>query len=366
MNGTRNWFSVLRKEKLPCKRKKNIHVANKKLSLKEQANFFAVLSSMLQAGFSLQKSLNNISILGQKNTKQIQKMQQDLNSGRTFSQTIRPWVSQTVYFQIKISEQHGNLDLSIQELGNFLYDASEQVQKLRGLLLYPFILLFLLAGMCISIKIWLMPQLKAFSTSVDPASSQKMTFDLGQFFKLLGMIVLVVLVVYLLRVFSWWLKQGSLTRHVWYAQLPILGKIYRLYSAYLTSFELSLLFRCGLDIQEICSYLQEFEESSLYYQLGYELECFLNEGQELNTFIRRYSFIPHELLLFLNNGDSQVEMSEELAVFSKSSYHNLLRESERLLTWIQPILFLIIAAVIIGTYLAILLPIYSSIGGIYK
>ena len=187
--------------------------------------------------------------------------------------------------------------MSIQELGNFLYDASEQVQKLRGLLLYPFILLFLLAGMCISIKIWLMPQLKAFSTSVDPASSQKMTFDLGHFFKLLGIIVLVVLMVYLLRVFSWWLKQGSLTHHVWYAQLPILGKIYRLYSAYLTSFELSLLFRCGLDIQEICSFCKNLKKAH-YIIKCHELECFLNEGQELNTFIRRYSLSPMSYYYF--------------------------------------------------------------------
>lgn len=155
-------------------------------------------------------------------------------------------------------------------------------------------------------------------------------------------------------------------RHVWYAQLPVVGKLYRLYCAYLITFDLSLLFQCGLDIQQICVYLQDFKKNSIYHQLGHELNIVLNEGQEVNDFILRYSFIPQELLFFLNNGDTKEEMSRELALFAENAYRNLIRGSERVLTWVQPLLFLIIAAIIIGTYLAILLPLYSSIGGIYE
>ncbi|SFV40324.1 competence protein ComG [Ligilactobacillus acidipiscis] len=355
---------MFKKEKSRSLQKKNIYLG-KKVTLKEQAAFFTSLADMLQAGFSLKKSLLNVKLLDPKLQNKVEKIITQLSLGATFSQTVEPWVSKQTYFQIKMAEQHGNLEQAIKELGKFLFRLNEQLQKLKGLLLYPLMLLVLLAGLCTSIKIWLVPKLTAFSNVVDPGQSVPFFKDPVHLVKGAITICLLAVIMYLSKVIHWWVKQKSLTRHVWYAQLPILGQLYRLYCAYIITFDLSLLFQCGLDIQQICLYLRDFKKNSIYYQLGYELDAALNQGSEVEDFILSYSFIPHELLFFLNNGDTKEEMSKELAIFSQNSYRNLLRGSERLLTWVQPLLFLVIAAIIIGTYLAILLPLYSSIGGIY-
>lgn len=337
-------------------------LGKRKLKLKQQATFFSALAEMLQAGFSLNKSLTNLQLNGQLDSQSFTAISTQLNAGQTFSNALEPWVSTTTFFQLKIAEQHGNLEQCIHELGQFLFAVNEQTQKIRGLLLYPAMLFILLGGLCGSIKIWLLPQLTEFSKTLNTANEQRFSLNWETIFYIVVKILLVLIVIYLLKILYWWSKQKSLNRHIWYTQLPVVGRLYCLYSAYLCSFNLALLTRCGLELQQVCCYLQEFSPTSLYYQLGQELAAFLSSGEELVGFVRNYPFIPKELLFFLSNGDTKEELSKELDLFAQTSYRNLMRESERMLTWIQPLLFLVIAAVIIGTYLAILLPIYSSIG----
>ena len=59
-------------------------------------------------------------------------------------------------------------------------------------------------------------------------------------------------------------------------------------------------------------------------------------------------------------------IGKDLLAYSKLAYQKLLEKTNQLLAWIQPLLFMVIAIVIICTYLALLLPLYSSLGGLYK
>lgn len=69
--------------------------------------------------------------------------------------------------------------------------------------------------------------------------------------------------------------------------------------------------------------------------------------------------------LFLNKGETLENISNELAVYSEVSYRKLLKLIDKLIELVQPILFIVIAIIIVGTYLTILLPIYKTLGGLY-
>lgn len=174
------------------------------MTLKEQADFFTSLADMLRAGFSLKKSLLNVKLLDRKWQIEIDEMILQLNLGATFSQAVEPWISKQSYFQLKMSEQHGNLERAIQELGKFLYSFNEQVQKLRGLLLYPVMLFILLAGLCVSIKVWLLPKLATFSDPVGGAKQVPFFEDPVRVVKGIVFIFLIVILIYFSRVLHWW------------------------------------------------------------------------------------------------------------------------------------------------------------------
>ena len=144
----------------------------------------------------------------------------------------------------------------------------------------------------------------------------------------------------------------------------MIGGLYRNYSYYYLSFNLALLINSVLDFREICNFLCQFESSTLLYQLGRRLNQHLLLGKEIKTFIKEYKFIPPELIIFLNKGQTAYELSEDLLIYSNSRYQKLIKKVDQLINLIQPVAFLVIALIIIGIYLSILIPIYSNLGGL--
>lgn len=206
-----------------------------------------------------------------------------------------------------------------------------------------------------------MPELKQFEAS----GGNETVFDWQIFLKCGILALILLLIAYLSKAFYWWSRQKALTRHHWYCELPLIGKIYRQYCYYYLSFNLGMFFQSGLDFREICDLLRQFEEKTLLYQLGEQIDLFLNQGKSLNEIVSSYPFMPKELSAFFASGETKDEISTNLLVYSEAAYKKLVRQIDGLISLVQPVLFLVIALIIIGCYLSMLLPLYSSLGGMY-
>ena len=344
--------------KLPRKNSKRV----KRWQLKEQSDFFSLLADLLQVGFSLKQALKNVMILVPKQKQQIKLILNSLEKGQRLSQALCPYISQATYYQLLIAESHGELDESITQLGQLLQRRVAQKAKLESLLVYPALLLFLLLVVIMAVQIWLKPAVAQVGSVSNPVGHIDWVSIIYWVLALVG----IGIICYLAKLVWWWQKQSTLTKHHWYSQLPLIGKLYRQYSYYYLAFNLGLLLKSGLDFKQICHFLKGFDTSSLLYQLGKQLQAWLENGDELGDFIALYPFIPPELALFFNKGQTQTELSKEILLYSEVAYQKLLRQIDNLINLIQPLLFLVIATIIIGTYLAILLPLYRNMGGLYQ
>lgn len=306
--------------------------------------------------------MSNLVILNNKQGSALTEILAKLEEGQQLSLALKDYVSQATYYQLLIAERHGQLDESIAQLGKLLKRRIAQRAKLQSLLIYPLLLLGLLVLIIVAVHVWLRPALAQFGMMPNPAGQINWV-------KLSGYclaVILVIVGVYLGKLFWWWKKQPTLTKHHWYSQLPLIGKFYRQYSYYYLSFNLGLLLQSGMDFQQICYFLGDFDKQSLLYQLGLQLKLWLEKGDELREFIALYPFIPPELVFFFSKGQTQAELSKEILLYSQLAYQKLLRQLDNLINLVQPLLFLVIAAIIIGTYLAILLPLYRNMGGLYR
>ena len=336
----------------------------KKLSLKQQAQFFSLLADLLAAGFSLKQSLDNVLILDVKKELLVTQVLSQLNQGNSFSEALKPWISIKTYYQLKLAEKNGDLERSLKHLGNLQNRFIEQREKINSLLFYPVMLLILLIFLGVAIKIWLSPSLKVFVEVGQKNPSQ--VFDKRQLiywgWGFLGIFLLSCVVF-----FGKWLKQQQvLTRHNLYAKVPLVGKIYQQYSYYNLMFNLGMLLKSGLEFNEICAFLMEFSSKTLFYHFGKQLQNSLQNGESWQKISASYAFIPKELALYLNKGLTKDELSAEILFFADLSYKRLLRQLDKAISWLQPLLFLVIAGIIIGMYLSILLPMYAQIGGMYQ
>lgn len=339
-------------------KKKNRDV---KWGLRKQADFFETLADMLNSGFSVKQCLTNLPILYPRTKDDFKKALAQLEQGKSFSDSIRYFLSPNVYYQLMIAENHGQLNLSIKQLGKYMRQRLEQREKIQAALFYPCILFGLLVLMISLMMTWMRPTIMSLSNQ---PSSRGLTMNL--FMKIIifiGSMMIFLLTLYLFYGIYWWKKHPAITRHQLISKVPIIGSIYRYYAYYYLSFNLGLLMKSGLDFREICIFLKQFESRTLLYQLGEKLDNHLSSGKEVQYFVHQYAFIPPELDIFLNKGQTISEISEDLLIYSSTIYQRLIKKIDRLINMIQPIAFLFIALIIIVVYLSILIPIYSNLGG---
>lgn len=331
-------------------------------SARKQAVFFKLLADLLKSGFSLQQALESIVVLQPEQAVEIKHILTMLSNGNQISQAMKDVVSKNTFYQLVIAERHGQLDDSVHQLGEILERRVRQQEKIRMLLLYPAILFILLASIITGAQIWLKPALNQFGIM----NSYSKEFSYINLVYYCIWILLSAAVVYCLKILYWWKKQSILSKHHWYSQLPIIGSVYRQYCYYYVSLNLGLLLSSGLDFHQICQYLLNFEHNSLLYQMGRQLTSWLEKGEEIKDFVKLYPFIPTEMGIFFSKGQTQEKLSSEMLVYSRLAYQKLMRKFDQLIGLVQPLLFLVIAIIIVGTYLTILLPLYKNMGGLYK
>lgn len=310
----------------------------------------------------MQQCLKCLSMMAEKRNDDIGLVEAKLAEGSALSEALKDQIDVSAYFQLAIAEKHGDVEKSIRQLGACLERRVEQQARLRGILVYPMILFVFLAAIFACMKLFLMPELKQFEAS----GGNETVFDWQIFLKCGILALILLLIAYLSKAFYWWSRQKALTRHHWYCELPLIGKIYRQYCYYYLSFNLGMFFQSGLDFREICDLLRQFEEKTLLYQLGEQIDLFLNQGKSLNEIVSSYPFMPKELSAFFASGETKDEISTNLLVYSEAAYKKLVRQTDGLISLVQPVLFLVIALIIIGCYLSMLLPLYSSLGGMYQ
>lgn len=335
-----------------------LNIRKDKFSTKIQAKFFSLLSDLLAVGFSLRESLKFIKIVIPKKEKQITEIIRSLENGDSFSNSVRLFLKEDIYYQILIAEKHGELADSLKTLGVYLNKKHEHRTKLIQLLEYPVILLLFLIMLMLGMKIYIFPELNMWNTATRVHLIKPYTLIILLIWGgISGSVVIFI---------KKFLQRPVVKRVEIICRIPIVGKVYQNYCHYYLSLNLAMLLKSGLGIKSICTMLTQFSSTSLLYQIGRTLEKQLLQGGQTRLFINRYPFIPPELNVLLNKGNTTEVLGQELDMFSKIKYQKLTNQIEKLIGLIQPLMFLFIGVVIVFMYLSLLLPMYHSMEGVYK
>lgn len=330
----------------------------KPAALKFQADFFLLLADLLQAGFSLAQSLLFISILLPKEAQRLDRLIDHLAAGgRLASGLAEIGIQSDIVNQMLITEQHGDLTKSLSQTGHLLSERLRQQQKLRQLLRYPVLLLVILVGLIGAVKVWLTPEIQSWQLALNR--------DVLRYWQALGLILAVISVSLGGLIWRSWHTQNPLQRAQRFCQLPLIGKSCRYYYHYYLLTNLGTLLANGLHLDEICRFLLELSPTSLLHAIGQELQPALQAGQPPRVLIQQINLLPPELDLFVQRGQTPTLLGRALVMQAQLTYRKLLVSLGRLATYLQPILLLLVALVIIGVYLSILLPLYQMMEGMY-
>lgn len=284
---------------------------------------------------------------------------ESLAEGNLLADALKPFLKLDLYYQLRLAERHGKLPETIEQMGQFMEARVNQRQKLVALLQYPCLLLILLLAMFIALQIFVFPEIQSWQSNEGQS--------LG-WLKWAVMVALCILLTLVASLLGWLIRffRSSLVQRVnMLCKLPVFGSSFQLYYCYYVLSNVAMMVNHGLSLAEIGQVTAAFHTKSLLYHIGQSISRAGQKGEGLSTIISTYRFIPKELPLLLEKGQTLEKLGQDLTAFANIQFQRLLGSIERLLTFVQPLLFVVVALIIVGMYLSILLPIYHSLQGVY-
>ncbi|MGR3741431.1 type II secretion system F family protein [Companilactobacillus sp. DQM5] len=326
---------------------------DKKIKKNEQADILFTLGKLLNNGFSIASSIKCLKIKYNKYIKIFKKIECELQNGEKLTNSFKLLgLSEIIVSQLCIAEENGLLKSIVRQTGELLNIQNKQLKKIKLLMLYPIFIFCFLLVILVFIKLF-------FKFDYEPSffSNCLNILDLVMAGVICGLVIISIYKLIKIK------KSSSFEAINQKIKLPIVGKIYKLYCEYNLLFGIGSIIKNGLKVSDICKL--SFSNNSLYENLRIKLNKELRKGVSLSDFIKDNRFIPNELDILLSYGANHVDLGNEILVLAQLKYDETMDELKKVTVKLQPLVFGIIAVLILITYLKILIPVYGMMEGMY-
>lgn len=336
---------------------KKFIMTRSKLTRTKQIQILRLLADLMASGFSLQESLRFIQKLFYQDDflrEEIGQMLSSLAQGRTIDEAFNHFMP-LVSSEIRLSEIHGRLIVTLQELSQRLNEEQDKWNQLQRLLSYPILLILFLLGLMIAMKWILFPKMASLV-----AGKQNVGFQIVNGF-FVGLAVIGMVLVLLFWNFYYQNRHKTgLEKQEWLMKLPFVRTWCRYCATCYFCDSWGQLLRTGVETKQILSLLQS-QQVVWMSELSCRLEQGMEEGLPMTTILEQYSFLHPGLIYLIKAGEAKGKLGDELLMYGKELWKQWINQIEVWLEWIQPLIFIIIGLLIICMYASVLLPMYTGL-----
>lgn len=332
---------------------------------KIQGYFLKILSELLSQGFSIQQSLEFLLVLLKKQTTEINHILTVLELGETFESSLRELgYSNSIVAQIFYGQRQGRFIEAIERSSQQIYQAQEYQNKLVKILLYPMALFVGLIGMLFAIRAFLLPQISSF-ISQEVYEKELMIRLLINFFhylpQIFGVLLATCLIVYGV-VDLYLLRQTEFRRFQLLVKLPLFSQWVRSYASYILTRELGQFFLSGYSIQQTLQVLIDYPIDPFLTEIASLIQESMLKGIDLADVLSDLAIFTDDLPLVIYQGEITSQSGQKCHIYSQKIYSDLMNDIQGKLAYVQPILFIFIALLVVAMYLMLMLPMLTMEG----
>ncbi len=341
-----------------------------RVSLSEKLNFARNLSVMIKAGLPLTRALDTL----ERQTASaafkavISDITANIRKGESFTNSLakHPRVFPGIFVaMISAGEASGKLDESLNVLANQMKNDYELRRKVRGALIYPAVIICVMILIGILMMIYVVPTLTAVFADMEvdlPASTQTViaisTFLITHSILALGIFI----------GFAYSMYRVARTRaaknmfDVVILKLPVIGTIARQINAARTARTMSSLILAGVSIVQTLEITRDVLQNHLYKSMLSEARESIQKGSTITgTFMKHANLYPvlvSEMIAVGEETGKTAEMLERLAEFYESEVAAATKDLSGI---VEPILMVLIGAVVGLFAVSMIQPLYTSI-----
>ena len=341
-------------------KKKNGDIS-KILDEENKIYFIQRLSELIEHGYMLEDSIEFLLFQYDVSLEKIDSLKLELSHGKKLSDLLRYLGYSTfVTSKMKFAEDYGSIEDMLLEIENYLRIKKEQKEKVIKTLRYPLILTIALITLIMVFNLLVIPQFENIYTS----SSIKMDIQTIMLIKMIYLtpkiISIIVILSIIVLVYMIYIKKYR--KNIFLNTLMYIPKIRvyaRLYYSYKFTLELSLFLMSGFSLKTALEVI--IEENYDYYLTYFSKKIMrdLDKGLSFEEAITSIKFFDKSVEKFVIHGINNGLIDRELKLFSELMLDTFLTSLDKMLRKFQPVLFAILAFVIIGLYMVILMPIFN-------
>lgn len=325
------------------------------------------LATMIESGLVLSEAVD-ILVEQQTNKKfktALEEISRDIKNGLDLTSAIKkhPDIFPPLYGNlIKSAEQAGNLDVVLVQMADNMEKEREFRSKVRGAMIYPIIILFMMTAVMAIMVFFVIPRLTSLysQSSIDLPLPTKILIGISGFFLSYWWIMLIVMILFgigLNRMLA--NPEGRYIFDAFLLKVPVVGRIIR--GTVLTNFTRTFgqLSSAGVPILEALQTIKDITTNKVYKKALEDTYSGVERGLTFSAQLDAVGVFPKIISQMFKVGEETGKIDKvafKLADYFESEVDNMLKN---LTVLIEPIVLVLLGVGVGFIVLSVILPIYK-------
>ena len=344
----------------------SIEKAKNRIPLSNIVFFTRQLATMFSAGLTLERAIQSLGAeeKHRKFKKILNTVSDNIRKGLNLSESLsrHPGVFNTLFVaMVKAGEVSGNLNEILEQLSSYLENLDDTRRKVKSAMNYPIFMILFLIGMLMVMLLVIIPKFSQVYSQLGaglPAATRQM-IDFSTWFGnnvgFLGFVTFtVVSIIWLISK----TQRGGYALDSFILKIPVFGTLTE--QSILNKFckTFGILIGAGVPVLETTALLRKVVDNKVYERAIDNASDLIRDGYNISTALRRTEVFPSILLQLASTGEDTGELDDLLDRAADYYQKQVDALVERMTTLIEPLLILLVGAVIALMVVLTYLPVF--------
>ena len=328
--------------------------------------FTRQLATMFSAGLTLERAIQSLGVeeKHRKFQKVLNTVSENIRKGLNLSESLsrHPGVFNTLFVaMVKAGEVSGNLNEILEQLSSYLENLDDTRRKVKSAMNYPiFMILFLIAMLMVMLLV-IIPKFSQVYAQLGaglPAATRQMIDFSTWFGNNIGFLAFSIFTVFSIIWLISKTQRGGYTLDTIKLKIPVFGALIE--QSILNKFckTFGILIGAGVPVLETTALLRKVVDNKVYERAIDDASDLIRDGYNISTALRRTEVFPSILLQLASTGEDTGELDDLLDRAAEYYQKQVDALVDRMTTLIEPLLILMVGAVIALMVVLTYLPVF--------
>ena len=344
----------------------SIEKAKNRIPLSNIVFFTRQLATMFSAGLTLERAIQSLGAeeKHRKFKRILGTVSDNIRKGLNLSESLsrHPGVFNTLFVaMVKAGEVSGNLNEILEELSSYLENLDDTRRKVKSAMNYPIFMILFLIGMLMVMLLVIIPKFSQVYAQLGaglPAATRQM-IDFSTWFG--NNVGFLTFIIFNISTIIWLIsktKRGGFALDSFMLKLPVFGNLTE--QSILNKFckTFGILIGAGVPVLETTALLRKVVDNKVYERAIDDASDLIRDGYNISTALRRTEVFPSILLQLASTGEDTGELDDLLDRAADYYQKQVDALVDRMTTLIEPLLILLVGAVIALMVVLTYLPVF--------